>query len=448
MIRTSTITPPGGATKAPLLERVGEIHQVLLEAPSVSVQRIQMIGQEFHDRYQTLRGTTGTNAFDLAAQATAKSHKITQEQARADGAYLRDRPLLDATKALVASGVESRRYALSFVYAAVLQDEKNRTMQSYQQLSDRTHAVSRLCLPGESETVNLRVPRKGLASMLPEKKVALDVPSNHLFLLRNTRENWIRLLTGCEIPYDDLHRRGMYLFTNRNESTPFAHEMVSYLNGPQHKTKLIENKTVLEIGAGNGADPEHYLKVGNAQSVTVLDGSEEIYDHLADRKAELPERYAKKLELLQPLDMFEAFAQMQQQGRKFDTIVSHSSIHYFDDETLEKLFELIAASTKADGHFAFCVKAPGAMLDGNGISLINDSEPHQYKPDQEYVRMRMWMNHDGQMRAFRSHERWEKLIGEHFRFMRRTEGNISDYETHGQGDQKFYTFICQPKNRD
>src|SRR5690606_3410576 len=104
----------------------------------------------------------------------------------------------------------------------------------------------------------------------------------------------------------------------------------------------------------------------------------------------------------EPRHVDAALEQYTADGKRFDTIYSHSSLHYVDDEALRQYLGRIKQCLKPNGYFALAVKAPGAVLDGNGIPLLEEIETLQSSRGVEFtqdrIRHRMWLNFDGQTR--------------------------------------------------
>ena len=397
------------------------------------------VSQQFERHRARLHHEGHGNPYVEAVQQVRKALSIPDEEAMALGKRLHgDRvSVLDYTREIVGTGRGSYRYAIGILFAGLLQNEQNRQMASLESLSAGTHDVCRLGLPGPTTDITARDRKRGARRKLP-------VGDNFLFLYKNRRDNYARLLQPMseQIPYDSLHRKGVYLFTNATKPTPFADTVIKYANG----TPLIKGKHVLELGAGNAIDPEHYIVEGGAESVTVIDSSKFIIERLQVRKGAAQPAVRKKLNIPEPTDMFEALEHYGMTEQRFDTVASHSSSHYFDDPTFERLCQLVWGVLPPNGHWALSVKAPGAVLDGNGIPLVQEVEGHEHLEDAEFVRKRAWMNDDGQVRWFRDELRWEdKFLKKFFHVRHRGVSQIKDYEAPGQGYQKFYVFICEPK---
>ncbi|MEQ1849858.1 MAG: class I SAM-dependent methyltransferase [Candidatus Peribacteraceae bacterium] len=330
-----------------------------------------------------------------------------------------------------------------------------RAAEGVEQRNSNHHNIARLAR-GEDEVNSIALPGK-----IETGDDGYNIGENHRWLYDNKAWNYLRLIGAMpEITYDQVHSRGLYLFTNATQPTQFAHELTGYRNGPDNEVKLIEGKRILEIGPGNGADVDHFLASGAAQ-VQVIDGSEFVLDRLRARYQESgmlqydgENRSIPHGRVIVPgfgMEMHDALRYMNDEQEQFDTITAHSCFHYFDDKGLSDLLKSAHAVLKPGGHLAFSVKAPGATLDGHGIKLFEHLKKHQdvEKPESVMtdVRGRMWMNFDGQMRNFRSMDAWVELLSSHFDVLRKTDSDVHNYEAPGRS-QKFFNFIARRKEID
>jgi SAM-dependent methyltransferase len=397
-------------------------------ASNIHLRTVEGLSEEFRRLLLRHDGHDFPASLEAAGHDMSTLYGLPSAKLGQYGTLLREKPVLDATKTMVDEGATSALYLSAFVQAALLEHRCRMTRDALAQALAGTHPdVSPLVLPGREQ----------------------GGENNHTFLLQNTYRNYLRL-PGIEPPidYDELHRRHMYRFTHAKEANDFLQEVLAYRNGPRSTEKLIEGKEVLTLGPGRGRDEEQMLISGNAASVDMLEGSpymltklEKIWRGLSGG---LQDRFRIPTE---PQNMLAALKALATEGRRFDTIYSHSSIHYFNDVTLEELLCDIKACLKPSGHFAFAVKAPGAVLDGNGIPLIQDIETLSSSRGvafvEERIRNRMWLNFDGQTRTFRDKAVWVELLRKHFAVPRVTEHRVERYETDTQRAQTFYYFLCK-----
>ncbi len=396
-------------------------------ASNIHLRTVEALSEEFR-RLLLRHGTDDLrSSLEEATNAMAILYGLPEKKIEQYGTLMREQPVLDTTKQMVAESAPSPLYLLAFVRAAQLEYQCRITRETLESALAGTHDVSALALPGLME----------------------EGENNHTFLLQNTYRNYLRL-PGIEPPidYNELHERNMYRFTHSKTPNDFVHEVLAYRNGPRSNEKLIEGKEVLTLGPGRGRDEECMLTTGNAASVDMIEGSAYMLTRLEKIRRGLSHDLQDRFHVpSEPLSMLTALKELTTEGRRFDTIYCHSAIHYFDDETLDTLLTDIKACLRPNGHLAIAVKAPGAVLDGNGIPLIRDIETLSSSRGvgfaREMVRHRMWLNFDGQTRMFRDKDVWVELLQKHFAVPRVTEHSVERYETDAQRPQTFYYFICK-----
>ena len=395
-------------------------------ASNIHLRTVEGLGEEYR-RLLLRQGTDAPASLGAATEAMAELYGLPGEKIDQYGTLLREAPVCDATRTMVEEGATSPLYLLAFVRAAEVEHRRRVTRKSMESALSGTHDVSSLALPG----------------------VTQEGENNHTFLLQNASKNYLRL-PGIEpaIDYNELHERNMYRFTHSKTPNDFVNEVLAYRNGPRSTEKLIEGKDVLTLGPGRGRDEESMLVTGGAASVDMVEGSPYMLAKLEKIRRGLPRDLQEKFHVpSESQSMLAALKGFSAAGRTFDTVYCHSTIHYFDDETLDGLLQDIKFCLRPNGHLAIAVKAPGAVLDGNGIPLLREMETLSSSRGVEFgrelVRHRMWLNFDGQTRMFRDKEVWVELLQKHFAVPRVTEHSVERYETETQRPQTFYYFICK-----
>lgn len=294
--------------------------------------------------------------------------------------------------------------------------------------------------------------RNSILDALKKGSINVDtlVLKNQEWLIKNSYRNILREVGVLPpIDYDELHRSEMYCFTNSDLQTNFAVNIEKYRNGPFHKETLINGKEILTIGAGNGSD-ERFFSEHGAKSVETIEGSKFMVDRLQTREHKdtfhVPEN---------PVDMLEALLKYKEEGRKFDTIYGHSVTHYFDKPKLKELLRLFLDCLKPEGYLAFAVKAPGAILDGNGIPLIvKEDERKRHGKVIKDVEIRAFRNFDGQARYFRDEDSWTHILesvtnneGYGLDVRSKTAFYVEDYESKGNKPQRFHYFVYRKEKK-
>lgn len=395
---------------------------------NINLRTVEGLSEEFRRLLLRHSGSDFPTSLELANNSMAVLYGLPFDKIEQYGRLLQKRSVHNSTEQMVAESVTSPLYLLAFVKAAQLEYQRQLTRGTVESALTGTHPhISSLALPG----------------------LARGGENNHTFLLANTYRNYLRL-PGIEpvIDYNELHERNMYRFTHSKTPNDFVQEILAYRNGPRSTEKLIEGKGVLTLGPGRGRDEESMVTIGGAASVDMIEGSPYMLARLEKIRRGLPHDLQDRFHVpTESLNMLVALKEMSSIGRKFDTVYCHSAIHYFDDETLDELLRDIKSCLKPNGHLAIAVKAPGAVLDGNGIPLIEDIETLSSSRgvgfQRELVRHRMWLNFDGQTRMFRDQSVWVELLRKHFTVPRVTEHSVERYETDTQRAQTFYYFICK-----
>ena len=307
----------------------------------------------------------------------------------------------------------------------------------------------------------------------PSKEICSeDSGSPEFFKLtqRNKFLNYLVLIGLLEpVPYDVLHglddEVGAYNFSTKQEQNLFAEDVKNYKNGPNPVKGIIEGKEVLSLGSGNGLDESFFLEEGEAKKVILVDSSPLMIDRQSKVRKALRRMLRLKFKVpREPQEMFGKLKNMMEKNKKVNTIYGHSVTHYFDDEKLGELFELVMGCLKKGGHFTFAVKAPGALHDGNGIPLdisekiwIVDSGGKKRittTTETEGIKIeptrKVWLNDDGQVRFFRSIEELLRIIkkiglGSEFGFNVKVQAifTIEDYDIKDGGEQDFYRVILK-----
>lgn len=428
-----------------MLDQILPIKEAI-QGPSSAVcldQLYSLVGEIrtlLKDNYLRERSFEQVTSTDLqgANGDMMRRHKVDTSSLEQYAGLLLKSPVLDRIREFVRLKVNSALFLAIFIEAARQRGDEVITKGGRRKIREGTHALSKLALPGDLHSKEF-----------PE--------SNHMFLLLNEMRNWLRLIGLLpQIDYDELHRRHMYRFTDAEDPSKVSNEVLMYRNGPNNTQRLIYGKKVLTIGSGRGQDERLFAMDendggGGAASVDMIEGSPYMVERLQALQLSLPKALRPKFRVPEaPQDMFVALREMATTGQKFDTIFAHSTLHYFDDATLRILLGLIRDCLEPEGHLTFAVKAPGAPLDGNGISLIKHEEEFGsssgHLPQHVHVQNRMWLNTDGQTREFRDDRAWKVILEEFFEVKRSTTEVVDDYETLGVS-QDFYYFTCKIKPR-
>lgn len=267
----------------------------------------------------------------------------------------------------------------------------------------------------------------------------------NLLVLYKVRSWLVAIGILDEVSYDTIYKMSGYNFTHKENPNLFAQHTANYINGtPEEPILLVKNKRILSVGAGNGVDEKYFLKEG-AETVNIIESSPYALKLLSQTRASIDSKLRNQFIIPDsPKDIISMLKGYIERNIKFDTAYCHSVLHYFDDPTLKYIVGLIKECLNENGHLSVALKAPGAILDGNGIPLINDTEiiSRRHKDDQRITHLRGWLNNDTQSRFFRDREPLIDLIcsveGGGTKFQTRSDESffIENYDT--EGIQQFF----------
>ncbi len=267
--------------------------------------------------------------------------------------------------------------------------------------------------------------------------------------------NYLRLV-GILPPEEGVWHE--YKLAREKSPTPFANQVIAYRNGPKGNESIISGKNILTFGPGSGRDEAAFVRA-KANRVSMVEKSPIMLSKLRSTRDNLSWRVKKPFVLPENTsDILTALRKMVRNGEQVDTIYSHSTLHYFDDKTFKKIVSLVKKCLKPNGHFAFAIKAPNnTIFDGQGIPIsIEDQELVDEKRSNESSVFRIykhaWLNADGQIRYFRDARKIIQTVKQKddldrddkkflFSIKSSTDFWLQDYETEGEGDQKFFYFI-------
>ena len=410
---------------ATMIENVDDLHLAIEDGRSMlSIASIRGFAGHAREKYDEVLGESKAGLpIQRLANKMRGLYKLAGKKAERYGAQLlNERSVLDFIGYAHQKKMTVNYFAQAFLQAAAVRERMINRSTKTGELLNGTHEVCSLALPGNTIEYH-----------------GGQVGANHVALYQNAARNWLRLIGVMpEVEYDELHRDGYYLFMNNAIPTDFARRNVM-----QCMDGLVQGKDILELGPGAGADATLFLKNG-AKSVEVVDSSYFVLEHLRASMQAKGENVGRNLIVPgEAQDMYDAVADLASQGCQYDTVYSHSSIHFLDDTRLRRLLELLTHCLREGGHFAFSVKAPGATLDGKGIPLINEVE--ETSDETVYgVHDRASLGFDGQIRHYRSYLEWEKILNEQLKVLDASRSWVADYATPGKR-QLFYNFICALK---
>lgn len=207
---------------------------------------------------------------------------------------------------------------------------------------------------------------------------------------------------------------------------------------------------ILEVGPGTGSDLYFMGQQPGVTELTVVDINKSILDMTRDRlqkgKQSGDIAQSVRIEIPEdPEDMFSFFERVSQKGERYDLVYGHSTFHYCDDRLFVLSLQQLAGCLNPDGHIAFCIKAPGATFESEGLQTYRDE--HQVQPKKDGGKA-TWksgsINSDLSMRFFRHPEYIKSLIKKEvswLEFVQMTERVIFNYEHAHQGPQNFLGFV-------
>lgn len=114
---------------------------------------------------------------------------------------------------------------------------------------------------------------------------------------------------------------------------------------------LKQGQFLLDVGCGDGRDADFFAK--NGITVTAIDFSVEAIERVQKLNAQVTAQTMDILHIDFP-------------DNTFDAIYAHLSLHYFDDETTDKIFQDIFRMLKPKGYFFVKCKSIHDPLYGQG----------------------------------------------------------------------------------
>lgn len=158
----------------------------------------------------------------------------------------------------------------------------------------------------------------------------------------------------------------------RKRHLQFAERVVKHVQG-------IGNKTLLEIGCGDGQDAVYFNAKGFI--VTAIDFSEEAIQRL---------KSANSAVNAQIIDI----QKMQFAAESFDVVYSHLSLHYFNDEETQAIFDQVYSQLKPGGYFFVKCKSVHDPLYGLGDLVDVDTYCVEYNRhffSKDYMQQKLHM---------------------------------------------------------
>ncbi|MBU0458809.1 class I SAM-dependent methyltransferase [Patescibacteria group bacterium] len=142
----------------------------------------------------------------------------------------------------------------------------------------------------------------------------------------------------------------------------YTHPHVDFTLKSYEYIKDIPNCRLLDIGCGDGRDSIFFAEKGI--DVTAIDFAEEAIEQINADHSSINARVMDITEMKFPDD-------------SFDVVYAHLTLHYFDDETTEKIIKNIYRMLKKDGYFFIKCKSVKDSLYGKGEKVGED----MYKSD-------------------------------------------------------------------
>ncbi len=128
-----------------------------------------------------------------------------------------------------------------------------------------------------------------------------------------------------------------------------------------HKFIGKSHRKLLDLGCGNGHDSLYFAQ--NGLQVTAVDWSKDCLDQLI----ELSKKKDVKIEVIR-----QSIPQLKIKDNSMDIIYAHLSLHYFDNETTESIFNKIYEALRKNGLFFLKCKSIDDELYGKGRKLENN----------------------------------------------------------------------------
>ncbi len=124
------------------------------------------------------------------------------------------------------------------------------------------------------------------------------------------------------------------------------------------EAELARNSTVLELGCGAGDDAAYFASMGH--DVIAMDVSAPLIDLASQRFADMENLDFRRADIARPLAVGDSSC---------DAVFSRLSLHYFDDETLARIFGEVLWVLRSGGRFHFVCKSTADALYGQGLEI-------------------------------------------------------------------------------
>ncbi len=244
----------------------------------------------------------------------------------------------------------------------------------------------------------------------------------------------LRFLVEVDFDWGDLYQQpGLaYEFFKPREPNPLVWELLKYIDRRVHETaeRGLDQVRILELGCGTGNDALGLVSSDRVVAYRGIDISASALDeHRHRMQPVLKLRPALHHDLTKG-DLVSVLRAQPVQDR-FNVAYSYSSLHYFNSEELQEIFDLGRRILEPGvGLFAFGIKGHGSIWDGQGVPL--------YRPD-------VWVNLDGQSRWFPSKAALADMIVRHGYEIRFHQ--LHDHWSYSERGERdvFHYVVCSPR---
>ena len=205
---------------------------------------------------------------------------------------------------------------------------------------------------------------------------------------------------------------------------------------PDENSNFSLGNHLLEIGPGTGRDLSHYETIPSMQKVVGIDSSKAM---LLMAKKEVPNAEFIETDTISGLKIL--LEQIETGEReKFSAITGFSSLHYFPDQVLLEIYNLINKILEPNGWLIQSTKLPGVPFDKLGLNLLSLRK----ETDDNTLHTHGRLNPDGQIRFFRNNPALRSLLESIFDVPFQSQITVKDFES--GGSQNFGLFAVQKKN--
>lgn len=204
--------------------------------------------------------------------------------------------------------------------------------------------------------------RTQTSSILPVISAMQQLSEVHAKNGQELEARLIRELCGLQppVPYNDVHANCGYEFSSAVRPSTFAKAIIA--------GNFIQDRTVVDVGCGNGRDAIGYAEEGAKRAVGI-DSSAFIVERFSERLQGLDQALQSRI-VATCTDMRNLLTMHPDLAHSVDMVTWNSVLHLFPRRQLHNYLQLISNDLlKPEGMVGASVKTPASFFNTSGILL-------------------------------------------------------------------------------